>query len=271
MAEPSRVRRQLGAELHKLRRLAGLTQRTVAKVAGVSQSTVVRVERGEQLLPRRAVEGWLAEAGADEEAVSRVLALLEAAHTETKVWSDLLAEEAHLQDTARERERASKWVRNFQPTVIPGLLQTAEYARAVLELGHTLDPAAAVTRRLERQQILYEPGRRFSFLIAESALRWSPAPGALRGLADRIESLATLESVELGVVPASSAEVLAWSNFVLHELHDGGTYVTIELIHGQLELRDPGMVALYEGTWRDLWSEAAVGPDAVEFVRQLGR
>ncbi len=89
---------------------------------------------------------------------------------------------------------AARLIRNFQPTVIPGLLQTAEYTRSVLALGKTTDRAAALAARLERQQVLHEPGRRFEFVISEQVLRWAPGPLAQAGQIDRLLSLMTLES-----------------------------------------------------------------------------
>lgn len=263
------MRRQLGAELGKLRSLSGLSQRAIAKAVRVSQSTVLRAERGEQLLSAPAVGAWLQETGADVEMVDRVIALLDAAHSETRVWSDLLAEQGHLQEESRLREQASSWVRNFQPTTIPGLLQTSDYARAVLEIGHTLDPVSALASRLERQLDLHHGERRYSFLIAEAALRWSPGPGCMVGQVPRIASVMKLDTVEVAVVPTSVAELIAWNNFVLHEVPDGDPYVTVELIHGQVMLLDPGTVSLYESSWRALWEEALHGEEAVSFMRKV--
>ncbi|WP_412540193.1 Scr1 family TA system antitoxin-like transcriptional regulator [Longispora sp. K20-0274] len=103
-----------------------------------------------------------------------------------------------IQHRYTELTRSSQHIRNYCATVIPGHLQTAEYARArmvesrwqyhddptatpedVAELFHD-DIEAGVTQRLARGQLIHEEGRTFDFLIAESALRFVTSIRALR-------------------------------------------------------------------------------------------
>ncbi len=69
-------------------------------------------------------------------------------------------------------------IRSFQTVWLPGLLQTAEYARLLLPLVDVtgvMDHAAAVVARLERQRLLFRRETTFEFLVTEGALRFSPA------------------------------------------------------------------------------------------------
>jgi hypothetical protein len=71
---------------------------------------------------------------------------------------------AAVQDPVRDRDASARVVRNFQPGIIPGPLQTAEYARQIMALadvGHHGGHAAAGAARLGRQQALHDPGRSF--------------------------------------------------------------------------------------------------------------
>lgn len=276
MAEPSRIRKQLGAELRALRTLAGLSQRDVHADAPLSQAAVSRAERGEALLSRAQVAEWLRVTGADDDARDRVLALTEAVHNETRTWADLLVGDVvHLQDEAQQRESGASLIRNCLLTMVPGLLQTAEYARLLIpqaDPAQRIDHAAALAKRLERQQVLYQEGRRFEFLIAEHALRWSPGPGVMIAQLDRLVSLATLATTELAILPLDRAGALGWHDFVLRQPADGGPpYVTTELIHGAQTITDPAAVALYGAVWEQLWEAAAVGDDAVALIRGLRR
>lgn len=268
MAELSALRRQLAAELRRIRNLSGRSGRDMGRM---SQAKVSRIERGEALPSRPEAQEWLDLCVALPQDIERVMALLEAAHRETSPWGQLLAREQHLQETAADRERASVKVRNFQPTVVPGLLQTAEYARAVLELGHTLDPVAALAARLERQQILHERGRRFEFIVGEHALRWSPAERVMDKQIERLIALAGLDSVRLSVLPDDANDLIAWNAFVLRDpaSPEDGPTVSIELFHGQQVLSDPGDVAQYELVWRHLNDSAAHGEDALELLRKI--
>ena len=89
-------------------------------------------------------------------------------------------------------------LRAFEPAVVPGLLQTAAYAEAVLGSvvklrGIPADVAEGVRARLERQATLYNQEKRFRFLMTEAALRYLVCPPVvLRGQLDRLLAVASL-------------------------------------------------------------------------------
>ena len=268
---PDSRRDQLRAELMRLRLQAGLGGRPLASLIGVTQATVSRVERGHTLPSLPVVRAWVAACGADDDLASRLVLLAEAVHTDMRGWSELLDEQGHAQRRFRDRETAALTVRNFQPSVVPGLLQTPEYARAVLALGRTRDVEAAVAERVARQRILYEDGRQFSFLLAEPVLHW-PVGGleVLRAQRDRIESLSRLPTVEVAVLPASAAVMVLWQNFIIWEPKDGPPFAGSELFLGEQSVTDPGDVALLDDVWSRLWDSAARGDDAVALIRGAG-
>lgn len=272
MPEPSPSRQELATELRTLRAMAGVSGRTLAKRLGVSQGTTWRIENAATLPTREQAEAWLRECGADPARTARVLAMLDAEYRESPSWSRRLAGRSHLQGEAAGRERGSAVVRNFQPTIVPGLLQTAEYARHVLPIADVMnatDHAAALTARLDRQSVLHEEGRRFEFLLGERALRWAPGPGVMAAQLDRIASLATLEAVEVGVLPDAAPGVVPWHNFVMQFPADGSPpYVTAELISAPMTVTGPD-VQLFDELWQRMWSAAVVGDDAVEMIRRM--
>jgi transcriptional regulator with XRE-family HTH domain len=276
VAETSRIRKQLGAELRAVRNLAGLTQRDLRDRIPTSQAAVSRYERGEGGLPptRQVVTTWLELCDAPEETRDRVLTLAEAAHNEARTWLDMLGDASHLQGIAQDREAGARLVRVCQMTMVPGLLQTAEYARQLMPQADPtgrFDHAAAVAARMDRQKILYEEGRRFEFLIAEHALNWSPGPGVMPAQLDRLASMATLASVELAILPIRREGTLEWHSFDLLELADGSaSYVTTELVHGGHLISEPDLVAPYVALWDRLWKASAVEGEAIELIRRLG-
>lgn len=274
MADPSRLRRQLGAELRAARTLGDLTQRDLAGELGVSQATVVRLEKGEgQLLSRARTEELLAACSANDETRDRVLALTEAAHSETWRWDDgLKSGTRHLQGIARDRESGARRIRSYTANVVPGLLQTAEYARQLMPLADptgAMDRAAAVAARMRRQEVLYESGRTFEFLLDEMCLRWSPGPRVMPGQLDRLVSISTLDAVRLGVLPSDREGAWGWHGFTLWDpLDDSPTYVTTELLHGGQVITDPDSVARYEALWKVLRSAAVTGDDAMKLIHR---
>ena len=241
---------------------------------GATQGTVYRIEHGQTLPSIPHVRKWLdavEEAGVEVDR-ERLLDLVEAVHAETRGWGELLGNVGHAQDDAFDLEENARRIRNYQPTVIPGLLQTPEYARALLSIGRTKDVAAALAKRLDRQHRLYEAGRQFVFLIAEPVLRW-PLGGdqVLAAQLDRIVSLAQLDSVDVAVVPASATVAAVWHNFILWEFDDEPVRVTAELVGGEHDSSKEESVALFERVWDRLWSSAEVGDEALDAIRRARR
>lgn len=265
---PARVRLQ--RELLRARDVAGLSGRALADRVGTSQGTIWRFENGRTMLSLPRVEAWLAACGVTGAERRRLLDLAEQVHAETRPWRDLLDDAGHLQEVARRREADAALVQNFQPTIIPGLLQTPEYARRVFELGRTRDVATAVAARVERQQVLYSGTARFEFVIAERALRADLGrPSVLAAQRDRVMSLAQLDTVSVAVLPDAAA-VMPWHNFIVWVDDEGGRYVTTELVHGAQELHDDRDVAVYVDLWERLWAVAVTGGAAVDLIRSLG-
>lgn len=271
--EPSRVRLQLAAELQTCRTLAGINQRELAAQLGISQSLVSRAERGTRLLSRPDTMSWLRLTKAPAVVRDRALALTEAAHTETRTWTDLYAGQRHLQEQARERNAAARLVQNFQPTVVPGLLQTADYARHVIPLADvtaSTDHNAALAARIERQSVLREAGHHFQFLIAQRLTTWEPAPGVRAPQLAQLAAVAQLDTVELALLPDDYAGALPWHNFVIRHPSDGSPpYVATELLHGAQTISDAESVAIYQALWKQMWTSAIIGDDAVKMLRAL--
>jgi hypothetical protein len=216
------------------------------------------------------VHSWANAVNAPEDARATLAALAEAALNEVDSWrggftAGLLA----MQQDIATLEATAGVSRHFQPAVVPGLLQTAEYARRVFEItdvrgwgGHE----DAVAARMERQQILYQPGKRFEFLLTEAALRLRIGPQhVIRGQADRLASLMSLENVNVAVIPFSAeAKTVPWCGFHLYDdLSEGQEpFVTIEMPHARLTVSDPGDVAIYQQQLVAIRRAASHGRDA---------
>jgi hypothetical protein len=243
---------------------------------GTSQSKVSRIELGTAIPSLPEVTAWASALGASTGVHDSLIALAEAAFTEAQSWRDASRRRPHAQDEIRVLESRTRMLRTFQPSVVPGLLQTAEYARRVFSFfPATLaasDIPAAVAGRLNRQLALYETDRNFSFLITEAALRWRPGPPELMvAQLDRIASVSTLDNVSVGVIPLGAQAVTTLTHtFVIYEGRDEqDTLVEVDTIHAQLLVKRPGDVALYRQRWQRLTQMALAGEDAREFISGL--
>ncbi len=278
-AAPHAQRKRLGSELRRLRRLAGLSGRDIARIIRSSQAHVSRVENGQAVPTLPQVTAWAGAAGADDGAKAVLTGLTEAALNEVDAWrTQFEAGLPAMQQDIRALEASAGVVTYFQPSLVPGLLQTAEYARRTFEITDVKgwgDHAAAVAARIERQQALYQPGRRFEFLVTEAALRLRVgAPHVMRGQADRIVTVMSLDAVEVGVIPLDAdASVIPWVGFNLYDdLADGQpAFVTVELPHAWLTASDPGDVDIYRQQLAVIRDAALYGRDARHLLDGIGR
>jgi hypothetical protein len=162
------------------------------------------------------------------------------------------------QRAGRLLEDSTDTLRVLQTALVPGLLQTADYARAVFrglaELQGQRDIEAAVRERLRRQELLYEPGRRFRFLLTEAALRARVAPAhAHRAQLDRLLVLAGLDTVELAVLASQTPLIKATTHSF--EIFDD-RMVVVETITAELALRDSEDIAFYSKLFETYWGIA---------------
>lgn len=161
-------------------------------------------------------------------------------------------------------EQAASRIRVFQIAVIPGLLQIAEYASQVMRLSDVtgqLDLERGISLRVQRQAILYEPGRQFQFLITEAAaLSRFCDPGIVVRQLDRLRSLGELPNVTIGVIPNRiSLPRIPQLSF---QVFDSSTAV-VETLSGEFNTHE---VEVYNQVFDDFSSVALVGTDADIFL-----
>jgi transcriptional regulator with XRE-family HTH domain len=199
----------LAERLRRLRRSAGLTGDQLASRLGWARTKVPKIENGHQMPTEEDVTGWVEACGQPADVAAEYLDLLTRAQTQYRRWKHELRQgHATLQISWDRLVRQARTVRNFEIVVIPGLLQTPEYARyraveAVRNYGAAEDGIdEAVTMRMRRQEVLYEPGRTFEFVTTEAALRIGACPAeAMIGQLDRLSVLSQLPNITFGIIP----------------------------------------------------------------------
>ncbi|MYT35934.1 DNA-binding protein [Streptomyces sp. SID8356] len=160
--------------------------------------------------------------------------------------------------------------RSYSSALVPGLIQTRGYTEAVLRAVQRRrvdvdDVAEAVEVRMERQCLLREGGRRFSFLVEESVLR-NGIGGAdvLAGQLCHLLTLGSLPEVGLGVVPArADRSRTPVEGFWIFDT----AQVNVELVSGYLTMTQPGEVAMYEEAFAELEESAVHGERAHALIR----
>ncbi|MER5980072.1 helix-turn-helix transcriptional regulator [Streptomyces sp. NPDC001857] len=261
----------LGARLRGLRVEAGLTGAGLAQRAGVGQPTVSKVENG-RMVPSPDVLGRLSLAlDLDESTAREVRGLLDAVEAAFDAV-DESGGEAPAGAVLDEAVRSARLVRSFQCVVLPAMLQSAEYARHVFESAPNATPEAvgrAVAARVERQSLLYEPGRESVFVLTEAVLRtWPGNPALMLAQFDRLLAVESLSTVRLGVIPWRRAvPVMPRYGFTLCDRRA----VVVETFRGERVLDGSDEVNAYEETFGRFEEAAIFGSEARELLLRVMR
>jgi len=199
-------RRRLRTELRRARLDVGLTQEQVATAMDWSLSKLIRIENGTVGISMNDLKAILAHYKiTDDERIAELLALSRGAR-ERSWWNSYRDLPPRLVQLI-EYESASFIVRNFQPMLIPGLLQTEEYAAAMIR---NLSPQATedevrsgVEIRMKRQQLLQQPEMPLMFFIMDEAAvrRLVGGQQVMRRQIQRLLNESNKPTVTIEVVP----------------------------------------------------------------------
>jgi transcriptional regulator with XRE-family HTH domain len=273
--------RQLGTELKRVREQSGHSARDLARALGWSDSKVVRMENGERGASEVAVATYLAYFHVVGPEMDRLLVLCQ------EIWAKdwLQPHRERIPDELRTlviHETTATRIHQYEPLLVPGLLQTEDYARMVFQAtgrfpGDRIDLRVRV--RLERQDLLRrEFGVELKFFIPEQVLRTTV--GGPRTMNDQLLHMLLISSrpwCSIRVVPASFSPGFLGGPFELMEYanHEPVAYVENQTHSLFLENRDDiqvyrailarlKAVTLDEGQSRDLLASLANDYDIPE-------
>ncbi|MYR42146.1 helix-turn-helix transcriptional regulator [Streptomyces sp. SID5910] len=196
----------LGKRLQELRERAGLKREEAAKVLRVAPATVRRMEMAEVALKIPYVQILLTAYGVPDDEVAAFVALAEDANRPGwwQRFTDVLPDWFSLYVSL---EGAARIVRSYEPHFVPGLLQTEDYARAVLDAG-TIGTAGEeaverhVSLRMERQRLLERPDPPHLWVIMDETVLRRPVSvhgRVMREQLDRLLEFAARDRVTLQV------------------------------------------------------------------------
>ncbi|MER5847132.1 helix-turn-helix transcriptional regulator [Streptomyces sp. NPDC002012] len=259
----------LGARLRELRTEAGLDGKGVAEVLGWQRSKVSRLENGKQTPSAADLAAWSQAVGRpdiSEELKGRLAGL----ETQYRSWRRQLAGGHRArQELAIAETTATRLIRGVEVSRIPGLFQTADYARHVFRANAEFrqsprDVEDAVRTRIRRQDALYERGRQFQFVIWEGALHVLTCPReVMSAQLERLAGLIGLDTVEVGIVPFGARLRRAPTHgFWIYDQR----LVIVETINAEMWLDDEENIALYERAWNWLAEAAVHGPQARRLI-----
>ncbi|MFI5841004.1 helix-turn-helix domain-containing protein [Catenuloplanes sp. NPDC051500] len=203
---PTVRRRRLGAELRKHREEAGVTIETVAERLHCSTSKVSRIETGHTSATPRDVRAMLDIYGIDGDESSELVQISREARQ--KGWWHPYSTVLTGAYVGLEAEANS--VRAYEQQVVPGLLQTEEYARAMIRSARPDISADEVERRvrvrIERQSLLMQDDPIDLWMVLDEAVVGRPVGGdaVMRAQIQHLVDRADLPNVTLQVLPFSA-------------------------------------------------------------------
>lgn len=196
-------RRELGAELRRRREAAELSAADIARKLGLSASAVSRIESGHGGVSEVNITAYLAHCGVTARGVAEVLKLAKETEDGYLLRVDSLRTLILHETTARQISVSA-------PSVVPGLLQTEGYARAMISLpGHDhTEVDSRVALRMDRQRLLR--GRRaprFTYFLYEAVLH-CPFGGnrVMNEQMLHLAFLADLQHITIRMVPFASGQ-----------------------------------------------------------------
>jgi transcriptional regulator with XRE-family HTH domain len=262
----------LAARLRELRVRANLPGKQLADVNGWYQSKVSRIETGQQMPSPGDIRAWAAATGADEATVQELLGKREEARVAHATFPRRMHRgQAAVQKTYSDLTTSATLIRDFETVYVPGPLQIPDYARRVLTEMISLhgleidDVDAAVQERMARAQMLYDPSKRWEFLIAEPVLRWLlPTPAVMRAQLDRLQGVIGLERIRLGIIPMGRQLATTPQNTVV--IYAGTETVAVaETYIGETWHRGDEAAAYMRAIDRQ-WEDAVEGDDARRLI-----
>lgn len=246
MSSPTFVRLQIGRQLRELREAAGINTEEAGRELDCSPSTVNRIELGKVGIKLPALEKILGKYGADAAQIETLLSMAKLGRqrgwwARYKDLPETYARYIGLESDARV-------IRDYEALVVPGLLQTEGYTRALFEFSVPGVSAANVEERVrvrgERQECLTgeDPPSLWVVIDESVLLRQIGGREVMQGQLERLREASQQRNITIQVLP-----------------FDGGMYAGTAGSFALLEFSKPGApeIAYVEGLGGDLYSEGA--------------
>jgi transcriptional regulator with XRE-family HTH domain len=263
----SEARKAFGLKLRDLRRDAGLTGRAFAEATGMHNTKISRIEHGRQYPSEEDIRAWCIACG-----VARRIDELIAIHREVEqMWKeyrrDLRKGQRHVQERSAPLYAGTRLLRAYEAIVVPGILQTAGYVRAVLTINAELhdlpldEVEGAVEARLVRQRLVThgDGTNNYSFVIEAAVLgNWFGGTAVMREQLDLLRDVTRLPNVTLGIVPPGHRTM--WGGECFYIFDD--QMVRSEMWTGSFKTTQAADISFFERAFDRLRRQAVYGDAA---------
>jgi transcriptional regulator with XRE-family HTH domain len=276
---PTVRRLVVGSQLRRLREAAGITRDAAGYAIRGSESKISRLELGRVSFKQRDIVDLLTLYGIPEED-ERVVALVTLAEEANQPgwwhrYDDVMAKWFQ---TYIGLEEAAEYIRTYEIQFVPGLLQTEDYARAVVSVGSPQDSdrevEAKVRVRMERQRILDRDRPPTLWAVIDEAALRRPIGGrrVMRGQIEHLLDLMKRPNISVQVVPFRQGGHAAESGAFTILRFDGEDLpdvVYLEQLVSALYLDKREQVDRYAQTMVRLTGEAPPPEDTADLLARI--
>lgn len=272
------LRRQLGAELRRLREASGRTAASAAAKLNWSESKLSRIETAHTGIRNADLERLLVLYKVPEQERAKLVAL--AGQSRQKAWWEAYGDSLpNAYETYIGFEAEATSIFTYECQVIPGLLQTAEYAHAVTQIDHDAEPDLVnqrVSVRMARQAVLTRsPPPRLWAIVDESVVRRTiGGEDVMRRQLRRLVEAAELSMITIQVLPfAVGSHRGLTGSFVVLEFAGSADHplVYCEGMTGGLIRSKPEELRQYWMSFEALKAASLSEPDSIAFITAVVR
>lgn len=256
--------------LRNVRTAAGISGKDFAAAAGWQPSKVSKIEAGKQTPTADDIAAYARITSLDVATVEHIQQLVQIAEDARTSHRRRYAggQGTVVQDEFLQLLADSTRIVFFDVAYVPGMLQTADYGRAVLSDGyrlHQLDPAdidATLTKRMRRAEHLYDTSKRFELLMGEQVLRtYACEPAVMRGQLDRLQTIIGVPNIRFGIIPFGRVSTWQQGTFQMFTSAEGDEAVLVENLHGDVKYVGDE-VGIFSRALDLMWHDATEGEDA---------
>jgi transcriptional regulator with XRE-family HTH domain len=259
------ARASLGVRLRDIRRDAGLSGTDLARLESWQPSKITKIEHGKQTPSEADLRAWCERCDALAE-LPDLIAAVRSIETQFAEWRRIM------RSGTRRRQEASAAVyerarlfRIYEPQVIPGLLQTREYAVSVLLtfidfVRAPQDAEDGADARIARQSVLTHGDRRFHMLLGEQCLHTNVGGAeVMAAQLERLLELLKLPRMRLGIIPFDAPYRVPINNgfWIMDE-----SLVQFDTYTAELSLIRPDEIEIYGRAFERLAALAVYGAEA---------
>lgn len=271
------VRRlRLGQELKLLRERRRLTGRDTAEHLGWSPSKVSRIESSKTMPSTEDIEALASLFGVDDEKLTELLELLRDADRRGW-WESYEGDLPEEYITFLGMEAEATIHRHWEPQLVPGLLQTEDYARSIITATRGISRIAhsgvrsRLDARLERQKHILDRSDppMINMVIDESALlRRFGEPSVMRAQMEHLLELSVLSHVSVRILPLEGVHAVSTGAFVHLKFSAFDDIVYLEHLYSARFVEDQGLVTGYELAFDQVQQKALEEDDSRVLIQR---